>query len=217
MDIQAVFPARLVAHLTDGLQERLGFDIAGGSPDFGNNHVRGGFLAHGVNEFLNHVRYVGDDLHGGAQVFAPALPAQHPGEHLTGGKVGILVQILVDKALVMAQIQVGFRAVLGHIDLAVLIGTHGAGIHVDVGVQLLGRDFQPPRLQKPAQRCGGDALAQTGDHAASDEDVLCHKDSAPFRPCPKQNETFPRQKGEIRPGTCAPGEILFLGAQGPGA
>ena len=34
----------------------------------------------------------------------------------------------------MAEVKVGLRAVLGDKDLAVLIGTHGAGVNVDVGV-----------------------------------------------------------------------------------
>ena len=36
----------------------------------------------------------------------------------------------------MAQIQVGFRAVVGDKNLAVLERRHGAGIDVEVGVQL---------------------------------------------------------------------------------
>ena len=37
----------------------------------------------------------------------------------------------------MAQVQVGFRPILGDVHLPVLVGAHGAGVHVDVGVQLL--------------------------------------------------------------------------------
>ena len=38
--------------------------------------------------------------------------------------------------------------------------------HLHIGVQLLTGHLQAAALQKPAQRCSGNALAQTGDHAA---------------------------------------------------
>ena len=72
----------------------------------------------------------------------------------------------------MAQIQVGLRAVVGDEDFAVLIGAHGAGIHVQIGIQLLVGDLQAPLLQKAAQGRGGDALAQAGNHAAGDENIF---------------------------------------------
>ena len=40
--------------------------------------------------------------------------------------------------------------------------------------ELLRRDLEPARLQKTSERGGGDALAETGNHAAGDENVLCH-------------------------------------------
>ena len=55
-----------------------------------------------------------------------------------------------------------------------LIRAHGTGINVDIWVQLLRRDLQPPRLQQPAQRGRGDALSQSGNNAACHENILCH-------------------------------------------
>ena len=46
-------------------------------------------------------------------------------------------QIFVDEALIVAQVQVSLGAVVGDKDLSVLVGAHGAGVHVEVGVQLL--------------------------------------------------------------------------------
>ena len=39
MHEHAVFGAQIAADLTRGLQERLGFDIADGATDFGDDHV----------------------------------------------------------------------------------------------------------------------------------------------------------------------------------
>ena len=47
----------------------------------------------------------------------------------------------------MPQIQIGFRTILGHIYFAVLVRTHGAGIYIDIRVQLLCGDFQASGFQ----------------------------------------------------------------------
>ena len=72
----------------------------------------------------------------------------------------------------MAEVKVGLGTVLGDIDLTVLIGAHGAGVNIDIGVELLSRDLQPPCLEQPAQRGGGDALAEAGYNAARYKDVF---------------------------------------------
>ena len=74
----------------------------------------------------------------------------------------------------MAEVEVGFGAVLRDIDLTVLIGAHGAGIDVDVGVELLRRDPQAAHLEKPAERGRRDALAKARYHAAGDKNKFGH-------------------------------------------
>ena len=85
-----------------------------------------------------------------------------------------MVQILVNKALIMAEIEVGLRAVLGDIDLAVLIGAHSTGVDIDVRIELLRRDLQPPRLEQSAKRCRCDTLSKSRNHAACYKDILGH-------------------------------------------
>ena len=109
------------------------------------------------------------------RVGALALLVQDVPVHLAGSQVGIFVQIFVDEALIMAQIQVGLGAVVGDEHLAVLQGAHGAGVNIDVGVQFLRGDLQTAGFEQTAKACRRDALAQTGNHAAGDEYVLsCH-------------------------------------------
>ena len=43
----------------------------------------------------------------------------------------------------MTQVEVGLRTVLGHVDLAVLERVHGAGVDVQVGIELQESDAQP--------------------------------------------------------------------------
>ena len=174
VDVQRVMGTDLAAYLADGLNKGLAFDIACGAAHLGDDHVRIGLFAYLIDKVLDFVGNVGDDLHRAAQVFAAAFPAENAGEYLAGGQVGVFVQIFIDKTLVMAQIQVCFSAVLGYIHFAVLDGAHGAGVYVDVGIQLLRRDLEPTVFEQAAQRRRRDALAQTRYHAAGYEDVLCH-------------------------------------------
>ena len=78
----------------------------------------------------------------------------------------------VGEALVVAEIEVGLAAVVGDVDLAVLIRAHRARIDVDVGVELLQRDLVAVAFEQGADRRGGEALAERGHDAAGDEDVL---------------------------------------------
>ena len=175
MDEAAVVTALLQAHLPDGLQEGLALDVAGGAADLGNDHIGPGGGSHVVDVALDLVGDVGDDLDGLAQIGTLTLLVQHVPVHLAGGQVGVLVQVFVDKSLVVSQIQIGLSAVISHEHLAVLQRAHGARVHVHIGVQLLAGHLQAAALQKPAQRCSGNALAQTGDHAAGHKNKFCHK------------------------------------------
>src|SRR3546814_2998842 len=65
-------------------------------------------------------------------------------------------------------------AVVGDVHLAVLKRAHGARIDVDVGIELHHRDAQTARFEDGCQRCGGDALAKRGHHAAGNEDQSSH-------------------------------------------
>ncbi|CUP34884.1 Uncharacterised protein [Bacteroides xylanisolvens] len=60
----------------------------------------------------------------------------------------------------MTEIQIGFRAVIGDEDLAVLVRAHGARVDIDVRIEFLNGDFVASVLQQSAQGCSGDAFAQ---------------------------------------------------------
>ncbi len=69
------------------------------------------------------------------------------------------MQVLVDEALVVAEVEVGLAPVLGDEDLAMLERVHRAGVDVDVGVELAHRDPEPTRFEKPAEGGGGEPLS----------------------------------------------------------
>ena len=173
-----VVPPPLRGHLPDGLQEGLALDVPNGAADLHDGDVR---LRHvqRVDAALDLPGDVGDGLDRAPEVVPPALPVEDVPVNFSGGDRGVDIQILVDEALIVAQVQVRLRAVVGDEDLPVLVGAHGAGVHVQVGVQLLDLHPQSPLLEQTAQRGGSDPLAQSGDHAACHEDVFHeHKSSS---------------------------------------
>ena len=135
-----VLPADVVAHLPGGLQERQRLDVADRAADLVDDDVDVG-PAHPDHQVLDLVGDVRDDLHGVAQVVPAPLLGDHRRIDLAGGDVGVRGEVHVEEALVVPDVQIGLRAVLGDEDLAVLERVHGAGIHVQVRVQLLHGDL----------------------------------------------------------------------------
>jgi hypothetical protein len=95
---------------------------------------------------------VRDDLHRVAEVVPPALLRDHRRVDLPGGHVRPLPEADVQEALVVPDVEVRLRPVVGDEHLPVLEGVHRAGVDVEIGVELLHRDPKTPGLQQPAQR-----------------------------------------------------------------
>src|SRR5207247_8695093 len=120
---------------------------------------------------LDLVRHVGDHLGGAAEVVAAALLGDHRAVDLAGGDVRGLGGDAVGESLVVPQVEVGLRAVLRDVDLAVLVGAHGAGVHVGVGGALHHGDLEAVALQEAAAGGGGQALAEGRDGRCAHEAV----------------------------------------------
>ena len=116
----------------------------------------------------------GDDLDGGAQVVAAPFFRDDRVINLPGGDVAVGAGGHAGEAFIMAQVQVRLRAVVRHIDLAVLKRAHRAGVNVDIGIAFLHGDLQPAGLQQRADGRRGDAFAQRGNDAAGGEYELAH-------------------------------------------
>src|SRR5690606_6024006 len=113
---------------------------------------------------LDLIGNVRDDLHGAAEIVTSALLAQHGFIDASGGERVATAQSAAEKALVMAEIEIGLGAILGNEHFAVLEWTHRAGIDVDVGVQLQHGHLQPACLKNGTERSRGDSLAQRGNN-----------------------------------------------------
>ena len=174
VDVECVFAPDLQADLTDGLEKRLALNVAGRAADLRDNDVGVRLAADTIDKVLDLIRDVRNDLHRLAEVLAAALLVEHVPVHLAGREVGVFVQILVDEALIVAEVEIGLRAVLGNVHLAVLIRAHGAGVDIDIGVKLLRGDLQAACLEQTAERSRRDAFAESGDNAAGHKNVLGH-------------------------------------------
>src|SRR5262249_13725356 len=91
---------------------------------------------------------------------------------LAGRPVGILRRHGVREPLVVAQIEVRLRPIVGDVHLAVLVRAHRARIDIDVRVELLHRDAVAVSLEQTADRCRRESFAERRHDAARDEDVF---------------------------------------------
>lgn len=176
MQEEAVLATHLVADLTGRLQERKRFDVTDRAADLGDHDIgpdaRGVGLGHREDAALDLVGDVRDDLHGVTEVFTAALLGDHRGVHLTGGDVGRTRQVAVQETFVVTDIQIRLGAVLGDENLSVLEGVHGAGIDVEIGIQLLHGHLQPPRGQQLTEAGRGQTLTQRRNNSTGDEEVF---------------------------------------------
>src|SRR5262249_9476336 len=162
VQVEAVVPADLVAYLPDGFEERQRLDVADRTPDLGDHHVRRATVVvrrgHRPDPGLDLVGDVWDHLDRFAQVFPAPLLGDHRGANLPGGDFGGLGQVPVQEALVVPDVEVGLRAVLGDEDLAVLERVHRARVDIQVGVELLHHHPQSPGGEQVAETGGGQPL-----------------------------------------------------------
>ena len=175
MDEQTVLPADLEGYLPHCLDEGLGLDISDGASDLGDDHIGVGVPADVVHKLLDLVGDVWDDLYGGSEILPLALLVEHVPVHLSGGEVGELVEVFVYEPLIVSQVQVRLRSVLCHVYLSVLIGAHGPGVDVDIGVQFLGGHLEASGLEQPSQGSGGYAFPESGYDSSGNENVLRHE------------------------------------------
>ena len=174
VDVADVLGTGLLAVLADSLHERLRLDVADRATQLGNDNVGASLLLNAAEFVLDSIGDVRDHLDGTAQKVTATLAGNQALVNGARRKVRIAGQVLVNKALVVAQVQIGLVAVLGHKDLTVLERAHGTGVDVQIRVGLLHRHLVAARLEQTAQRCRGNALAQRRNHAAGHKHMLSH-------------------------------------------
>ena len=116
--------------------------------------------AHRHHRVLDLVGDVRDDLDGVAEIVPAPFLGDHRRVDLAGGDVGLAGEVDVEEALVVTDVEVGLRAVLGDEHLAVLERVHGAGVDVEVWVQLLHGHAEPTGNEQVAEAGSREPLAE---------------------------------------------------------
>ena len=99
----------------------------------------------GVDDRVDNVRY---NLDSAAEILALALVLNNLLVDLAGGDVVVASKVDTKVTLVVAEIEIGLATIVKDEALAVLLGVHGTGINVDVGVNLDGSDLEAKGLEK---------------------------------------------------------------------
>ena len=166
--------AQVVDELTGRLQERNRLDVPDRAADLDDRHVHPRLLPDPENSGLDLVGDVGNDLNRSSQEVTLAFLANDLLIHLPGGYGVGAAERRGGEALVIAQIEVRLGSVIGHEDLAVLVGTHRPRIDVDVRINFEHPHRKPVMLQQTPDRRGSHTFAEAGAHSAGDKDILAH-------------------------------------------
>ena len=166
-----VFGAFLEAELPRRLKKRQTLDIARNSAYFAKYDVAV-MLARTPYRRLYLIRYVRYHLHRSAKISASSLACQNGRIDASRREIAGFCACNSRKSLVMAKVQVRFRTVIRHKDLAVLIRGHRTWIDIEVRVQLLHENLVAARLEQKRERRAGDPLSEAAHNPACDEDVL---------------------------------------------
>src|SRR5947209_2905514 len=78
------------------------------------------------------------------------------------------------ETLVVAQIEIGFSAIIGDEHLPMLERTHRARVHIQIGIEFLARDLESTAFQQAAKRGACDSFPQRGNHTARHKYVFSH-------------------------------------------
>ena len=125
-----------------------------------------------LDALLDLIGHVWNHLHSLAEIIAAPFLFEHGLIHAPAGEVVELRQFRVREPLVMAEVEIGFRAVIQHVNFAVLKRAHRARIHVEVGIEFLQRHLEAARLEQGAEGGGCESLAEGTYHAACQKNVL---------------------------------------------
>ena len=151
VDEETVLTADVEGVLADRFEEGQAFDVADGAADFGDDDVDV-FVAEPANGGFDFVGDVRNDLHRLAEVFAFPLFRDDGLVDAAGGDVAVAIELGVGEAFVVAEVEVGFGAVVEDVDFAVLVGAHRAGIDVEVGIELLQLHAKSAAFEQQADR-----------------------------------------------------------------
>ncbi len=172
VDVDGVVARQVVLDLTDRLEERQALDVADGAADLAQHEIIRVIAVE--DEILDRVGDVRNHLDGGAEIVAAPLLGE---DVLIDAPCSDVVRLgggTAGEALVMAEIEIGLGAVVGHEHLAVLVRRHRSGIEIEIGVEFSQPDPVATGLQQGTECRRSQTFSERGNHAAGDENIPRH-------------------------------------------
>ena len=120
-------------------------------------------------DFIGNMR---NDLNRASQETTFPFLSNHLLVNLSGCQRIDLTQRRGGEARVVAQIQIRLGSVIGNIDLAMLIRTHGARINVYIRIDFDHSDFKTVVLENTTDRGSGHTLSEARTNASGNKDIL---------------------------------------------
>ena len=147
-------------HLPQGFEIGQGFNVADGSAEFRDDNIVLIGLSQQLRPPLDFVGNVRHNLDGFAQIRAFSLLIDDRLVDFTRRHAIRNGSWNTQKAFIMSQIKVSFRAIVGHETLTVFVGIERAGVNVEIRVEFLNRDRKATRLEEFGEARGNNAFAQ---------------------------------------------------------
>src|SRR5260370_16781642 len=160
MNVERMIARQIVFELADRLEERQPFDVADGAADLAQHEIE--LVIAVEDEILDGVGDMRDHLDRGAEIIAAPLLGQDILVDAPRGDVVGLGGGTSGDALIMAEIEIGLRAVIGHEYFAVLVGRHRSGVEIEIRIELAQPDLVAARLQQRAERPPTQTLSEPG-------------------------------------------------------
>ena len=168
--------SKFVLQLPHRLDERQALDVADRSTDLAQDEVVVALIVE--RECLDGVRDVRNDLDSRTEIVAAPFLGDDIAIDPARRDVVALPRRNAGEALVMAEVEVGLRAVIGDEDLTMLIRAHRARIDIEIGIELADTNLVPARLKKRRQTGSHETFTERRNHAAGDENIPRHGSQA---------------------------------------
>ena len=146
MHINGMTTRQIIAQLADGFKKRQAFNVANGAADFHKHEIIAVIAL--KNETLDGIGDMGNDLNSAAEIIAATLFRDDVLIDAASGDIVGFAGRASRKTLIMAEIQIGFRAVIGHKNLTMLVRTHRARINIEIRIKLPQPDCVTTSLKK---------------------------------------------------------------------
>src|SRR5438128_4744706 len=150
MNVDSVVTRQIVLELADRLEERQPLDVTDGAADLAQHEIE--LVIAVEDEILDGVGDMRDHLDRSAEIIAAPLLGQDILIDAPRGDIVGLGGGTSGEALIVAEVEIGLGAVIGHEYFAVLVRRHRYGVELEIGIELAQPNLVAARLQQGTER-----------------------------------------------------------------